>query len=361
MGIPFYEAQHFEFGDKLLKQFLSDAHLPPPENDGKEILVNLQNGTAEFTNKGCLLRPFDPDDFLRYQLPFSYDPEAPCPMFDKYLSRVVPDISSRMVLQEFAGFVFTKYNLEKCLVLLGPGGNGKSVLFNIFNNLFGKENTLNYSLGLFSHEYNRAKLINVLVNYSSEKGFDLHPDTFKALVSGEPLQAREPYGRSFTIHNPTKFIINCNELPKETDSTEAYFRRLLIVPFTEEISEFEKDISLAEKIIANELPGVFNWVIEGLTRILHMRKFTPCSRSDEALKDFRKQTDSVQLWSEENNFGNSESKTAVAELYSDYKTFCKDDNYRPLGKNRFSRRLESNGFARTRLNNGGAAFHIAKK
>lgn len=99
-------------------------------------------------------------------------------------------------------------NLEKCLILTAGGSNRKSVFFNILTALIGKENTLTYPRVLFNHEYNRAKLTNVLLNYSSEKGIDLNVETFKALVSGEPLQAREPYGKSFSINNKIKFIMN---------------------------------------------------------------------------------------------------------------------------------------------------------
>jgi putative DNA primase/helicase len=358
MGIPPYDAAHYEFGDRLLKQFMSDAHLPAPETDKNKILINLQNGTAEFTPDGWKLRDFDKQDFIRYQLPFAYSPEADCPMFYRYLHRVLPDESARLVLQEFCGFIFTKYNLEKCLVLLGPGGNGKSVLFNIVNALIGKENILNYNIGLFSHEYNRSKLVDVLLNYSSEKGFDLSPDIFKALVSGEPLQAREPYGRPFTIHSPIKFIINCNELPRETESTEAYFRRFLILPFNVVIPDSEKDIELSDKIIRHELPGVFNWMIEGLLRIMQNKKFTPCESADLALSEFKKQSDSVELFIEEFGFKQAPDKTALADLYLFYKQFCKDDNYRALGKKRFSQRLESKGFERDRLSNGGTCFRM---
>jgi len=361
MGLPDYEARIYDFADKLLKQFVSDAHLPEPETESGKVLINLGNGTYHFTEDNWGLDSFNPDDFLTYQLPFNYDEAAKCPLFEKFLLRCVPDLSSRLVLQEFAGFIFTGMNLEKVLVLLGGGGNGKSVYFNVLNALLGKDNILNYSLGLFAHEYNRAKLTNILVNYSSEKGFDLHPDTFKALISGEPLQAREPYGKSFTIHNKVKFIINCNELPRETESTDAYFRRFLIVPFDEKISDDEKDIDLADKIIATELPGVFNWVLQGLHRILAQKQFTHCEKANKALHDFRKQADSVQLFIEENKYLKSDSNKAVLkEMYNDYKEFCKEDNYKPLGKNRFSKRLESKGFEQARMNDGSTAFLMIK-
>lgn len=364
MGHPDYESKADTFPDKLLKQFLNDAYLPEPATTTDKILINLQNGTFEFTTGGWVKREFSPEDFLTYQLPFKYDESAICPMFDKYLLRVVPDEKSRMVLQEFAGYIFTKLNLEKCLVLTGGGGNGKSVFMNILCALFGNDNILQYSLGQFSHEYNRAKLANVLLNYSSEKGFDLNPDTFKALVSGEALQAREIYQKPFTLYNRAKFITNCNELPRETESTDAYFRRFLIVPFEEKISENEKDTALAEKIIATELPGVFNWLLAGLDRLLAQErgkeKFTLSEKAENALGEFRKQSDSLQLFIEDKGYMPSEhSKKSLTEIYDEYKNYCKDDGYKPLGKNRFSRRLEAKGFKKERIN-AGVIFYVVK-
>ena len=359
MGCPDYEVRFYEFKDKLLKQFLTDAYLPAPPAQPDKILINLQNGTMEFTTEGWILREFRPADFLTYQLPFSQNKEAICPLFDKYLSEVLTDESSQMILQEFSGYVFTNMNLEKMLMLTGSGSNGKSVFFNIISALVGKQNILNYSLGLFSHEYCRAKLTNVLLNYSSEKGTELNPDTFKALVSGEPLQAREPYGKSFTLFNKVRFIVNANELPRETEHTEAYFRRYLIIPFDITITEAQRDIELADKIISNELSGVFNWLLLGLERIIEQKKFTHCAKSEKALSDFQRQADSVALFTEEFNYQKSETnKETIAELYIRYKTFCNDDGYKSVGKNKFSGRLEKNGFVKTRMNNGATAFFM---
>ena len=357
MGYPEYEAVHFEFREKLLKQFLCAGYLPSPPLAEKKILINLQNGTMEFSSSGCKLREFDSHDFLTYQLPFSYDKGAACSLFNTYLKRVLPEQESRMALQEFSGFIFTELKLEKCLVLLGPGHNGKSVFFDIIVGLLSFENVLTYSLGQFKTEYNRARLTNVLLNYSSEKNIDLHPDTFKALVSGEPVQAREPYGKSFTIRNKVKFMINANEMPSETEQTDAYFRRYLIIPFEQKITDKEKDIHLAEKIVASELPGVFNWILEGLNRLLKQEKFTESPKAKCALNTFREESDSVEQFLKEFKYCPSENgKISLAELYLKYKHFCQDELVRPVGKKKFAARFEKKGFTRARLNNGSAAF-----
>ena len=202
----------------------------------------------------------------------------------------------------------------------------------------------------------------MLLNYSSEKGTDLNVETFKALISGEPQQAREPFGKSFTLRNTVRFIMNANELPKETEQTNAYFERYLIIPFDTYIKSEERDSDLAKKIIATELPGVFNWLLVGLERIITQNKFTNCRRADAALENFKKQSDSVALFIDEfNYYGSTSEKVALSELYNRYKQFCKDDGYKATGKNKFSVRLEAKGYERTRLNGGSTAFFIEER
>ena len=47
--------------------------------------------------------------------------------------------------------------------------------------------------------YYRAMIANKLVNYASEINGKLIASLFKQLVSGEPVEARLPYGRPFTL------------------------------------------------------------------------------------------------------------------------------------------------------------------
>src|SRR5205085_8900623 len=190
------------------------------------------------------------------------------PLWQKFLDEVLPDETRQMVLAEYIGYVFTRLKLEKTLMLYGRGANGKSVVFDVINALLGAENVANYSLASLSHEYHRAKLANKLLNYSSEISTRLEADIFKRLTSGEPVDARLPYGQPFIMSRYARLLFNCNELPRDVEHTEAFFRRYLILPFDVTMPEDQQDKRLAEKIIKSELSGVFNWVLEGLQRLL---------------------------------------------------------------------------------------------
>ena len=85
MGVRFVDAKYFRFRDDLTKQFFTSAHLPAPERDRGTVCINLRNGTLSVGIDGSVqLREFRPEDFLRYQLGFDYDPAATAPKWQSY-------------------------------------------------------------------------------------------------------------------------------------------------------------------------------------------------------------------------------------------------------------------------------------
>ena len=357
MGVDRFDARLYSFREQLLKQFLAVANLPnPPKSD--KVLINLKNGTFEIDGGRLNLRKQDRNDFITYQLPFCYDKNAGCPIFMDYLNTVLPDIERQQILAEYLGYLFIKpsvLKLEKALLLYGKGANGKSVFFEIVNSLLGNNNVSSYSLQNLTNEngYYRAMLANKLLNYASEINGKLEASIFKQLVSGEPVEARLPYGEPFTLINYAKLIFNCNELPREVEQTTAFFRRFLIVPFEVTIPEDKQDKQLAQKIIRNELSGVFNWVLEGLKRMLNQKNFTQSNVVDNVLKKYIKESNSVALFLEEEDYTESyDEYVPLRELYVKYKSFCYDGSYHPVSKRNFSERLRNLGIVLERKNFG---------
>src|SRR4029078_2469053 len=124
----------------------------------------------------------------------------------------------------------------------------------------------------------------------------------------EAVEARCPYGMPFIMAEYAKLIFNCNELPKDVEQTNAYFRRFLIVPFNVTIPEDEQDKELSKKIIANELSGIFNWVLDGLKRLLVQKNFSNSDAIDQQLKEYEKNSDSVRMFLEDEGYEKSENE-----------------------------------------------------
>ena len=342
LGVDSITARDYEFKTKLLKQFMADAYLPKPEANGETVLINLKNGTFEFNGQKTKLRKFDRKDFLTYQLQFEYQPKATCLKWQAFLTEVLPDESKQNVLAEYIAYVFTVLKLEKTLILYGTGANGKSVVFEVINALLGKENVSNYSLESLCENYFRAMIANKLLNYSSDISNRLQSDKFKLMTSGEPIEARLPYGQPMMLTNYARLAFNCNELPKDVEHTEAFFRRFLIIPFDVTIPENKRNPNLAKEIIASELSGVFNWVLDGLKRLLKHNGFTPCDAVDKMRETYRRESDSVAMFLDDEGYkASNDNQILLKDLYQDYKIFCQNDGYKSLGKRNFKKRLEN--------------------
>ncbi|MBS9773787.1 MAG: DNA primase [Tenacibaculum sp.] len=363
MGVPYFTEKDFNFKEQLYKQFISDTFLETESVSPNKVSINLLNGTFDIDNK-TELRPFNQKDFFTYQLPFNYEPDAKAPIFQEYLNTVLPDKSLQNILSEYLGSLFIKngndkLKLEKVLILYGSGANGKSVFFDVVNALLGKENTSNYSLQDLTNEngYYRAEIGNKLLNYASEINGKLESAIFKQLASGEPITARSPYGKPYILKQYAKLIFNSNILPREVEQTNAFFRRFLIVPFKVTIPEEKQDKNLHTKIIGNELSGVFNWVLEGLNRLLKNKNFTYSEGADKAVEDYKKQSDSVKMFLDENNYKpNIEVFIKIKDLYIEYRNYCLEDGFKPVNKSNFKRRLENNKIEVKRINKGNVAY-----
>ena len=363
MGVAPLEAKYHQFKEEMYKQFVSEANMPTPERTAGITLINLQNGTFEISGNGQTLREQRREDFLKYQLPFEYDPSTRCPLFDKYLQRVLPDADCRKVLAEYMGYIFTTgLKLEKAAILYGSGANGKSVFFEVVNALIGPDNICSYSLqNLTKYDsYQRAELSNKLLNYASEINGKLEASIFKQLVSGEPVEARQIYGRPFVMREYGKLMFNCNELPKEVENTNAFFRRFLIIPFDQIIPENEQDPELAAKIIRDELSGVFNWMLEGLGRLLQQRTFTRSTMIREQVEDFRRESDSVAMFLDEGGYKpDPQSSILLKDLFYDYRSFCYENGYTPCSLKTVSKRLKNAGY-KTERRAPGYTVYVAK-
>jgi putative DNA primase/helicase len=362
MGVPRIDAKHYLLRREFILQFEGIAYLPAPEPNTGTTLINLFNGTFEVSTDKQFLRPPSANDFITYQLPFAYDPEANAPHFFEYLDKVQPDKETQAILQEYLGYVFISpqtLKLEKILLLYGGGANGKSVFIEIVNALLGRENVSSYSLQTLTEPngYTRAELATKLLNCASEISGKMENSVFKQLASGEAIEARHIYGRPFIMEHYAKLLFSTNELPKEVEQTTGYFRRWLIVPFEVTIPEQEQDKQLAQKIIATELSGVFNWVLEGLKRLLIQKKFTECKAVTKQLHEFRRQSDNVQMFLEDAGYRTSLTESKLfQELFIEYRTYCNDNGYYSCAKNKFSQRLRNIDYAIEHKNYGNVVF-----
>ncbi|MCC8358377.1 DNA primase family protein [Salinimicrobium sediminilitoris] len=362
MGAGKLEAKYYRFKDDLFKQFAGEGKLQTSLADNNQVtLINLQNGTFEISEDVQQLREFRKEDFLTYQLPFEYEETANMALFCRFLDEVIPEKELQDILSEYLGSIFVKNNvlkLEKALFLYGGGSNGKSVIFDIISALLGEENFSSYSLdSLTKDKDSRSMISDKLLNYCSETSTSVQSEIFKKLVSREPIDVRQVYKQSFIMRDYAKLMFNANELPTDIEHNHAFFRRFLIIPFRITIPEERQDKNLSTKIIRHELPGIFNWILAGMLRLLEKKKFTSSTIVEEEVNKFRRESDSVFSFIDDNDYHKScTEEIKLKELYQEYRQYCLENTNRPCSDRTFRKRLENGGFDTDRKNTGWVVF-----
>ena len=309
------------------------------------VWVNLMNGTLEVGSDGTLaFRDHRRDDFFQYVLPYCYDPEAVCPKWHAFLDKVLPEEQAQDLLAEYMGYCFTRdLKLEKMLIFFGSGANGKSVATDIVGAVLGENNCSHVDLERLTTDDNHRSLCEgKLANISQENGPNVCYSVLKTYVSGEPLMVKTLYKDPKLMYQYGKIIASYNTLPR-TENTEGFYRRWILVPFKVTIGKQERDIRLKDKLVM-ELPGILNWVLAGLARLVANRQFTESLTCETALEDYKVNSNSALRFFTERCVEDETGRLTLKELYAEYNKFCLEDNVQKrFGKKQFANQVESAG------------------
>lgn len=353
MNIDRMLAPDADFIQRMKKQLSTTVTVPVTSM--MRNIINFQNVTLEINPDGSIVsREHRPSDHLHYVLSYDYDPMATCPKWQAFLDEVIPEPEKQANLAEFLGSCFSNIKHEKVLLLYGTGANGKSVVLVVVTDLFGKVNLVHNTLEEITDErgYYRGNLMTALLNYAGEISDKLNPDGLKKLASREPMNGRYVWGRPFEVKDYCRSAFNCNVLPKVTETSDGFFRRFLIIPFEITIPEEKRDPELPSKIIESDLPGIMNWVIAGLQRLLKNNgRFTYSPSSENILKQYMNASMNVNLFVED-TIGTDNGEYSSSKLYAEYLKYCTQMEYSPVNTKEFSNQLRRLGFERVRLKTG---------
>ena len=307
-------------------------------------VVNVRNGLLEVATG--LLRDHTPDFLSPVQLGAEFHEGAECPLIDKFIGEVFPG-DAQLLAYELAGYLLTPDTRhEQAVMLQGAGSNGKSTYLNILTALLGGTDNVS-SVTLQALDNNRfsaaglyGKLANVVADLDAEA---LRSSAnFKAIVSGDLITGERKYGTQFSFRPYARLLFSANEPPPTKDTSHAYFRRWIIVPFEATFEGKAKDKDLAAKLLASgEMSGFLNRALEGLRRLRSQGGFTQAESLKSAAEEFRIAVDSAAAFVSEQCAVGPDYGIARPQLYLSYKEWCPTVTRAVLSARRFNERVKS--------------------
>jgi putative DNA primase/helicase len=306
-------------------------------------LLAVQNGLLDPATD--TLHGHTPDYFSAACLPFEYNAEATCPKWLDMLEKNLEGDAERIaLLQEFFGYcLLPTTDAQACLVLVGEGGNGKSVVLAGLHALLGDDNVSSVPLEDFAGRFALIQTLGKLANISAEIGeLDKTAEgTFKKFVAGDLMSFERKGKDTFTARPTARLVLATNNLPYFADKTSGIWRRLLIVPFLRRVPEAERVAGMDKAgwwLDQGEVPGILVWALVGLKRLLANNwKFTECAASAATLAGHRLDCDPTRAFLDEFYRADPEAEAVPsADVYKRYQHWCEDSGHKPLSARSFA-------------------------
>jgi putative DNA primase/helicase len=288
-----------------------------------------------------ILTPHSPRLVSTIALPFAYDLNAECSRWLAFLNEILPDEASRQLLCEIFGYCLTNdVSQQKFFLFEGIGANGKGVITSILGKMLGEANVSSIPLELFASTHGLEVTLGKLVNIVSEIGeLDrVAEGLLKMFTGGDSMFFNPKYKTPFSAKPNAKLIITTNVRPPFRDRSEGIWRRLILLLFLVSIPETQQNKHLVEEL-AEELPGIFNWSVNGYHSLQQRGYFIEPPLSLEAKREFRLECNPAQAFLQDHCVADPIGKIESTDLYREYSTFCNEHGYKPLNNANFGKEV----------------------
>ena len=299
------------------------------------------------------------DFFTVNYLPYGYDPQADCPQWRQFAEQLFceihtiqvdggcykqdyPDHDSTSLLQEWMGhLIIQDTGYQKILGVVGPPRSGKGTVGRVIRALVGEHNCTPTTLNSLCTDFGLQSMLKasvVLVSDASLSGRNI--DTTRAVerlksISGEDVQlVNRKHKDPVAAVLPVRFVIMANETQALHDPSGALASRLLYLVTTQSHLGKE-DLSLGDRLLT-ELPGVFNWSLEGLKRLRERGYFRESETGRETRQEFLELSSPVTSFVQDCCELDVEAMEKISNLYSAYASWCDRNGRQAASKQKFS-------------------------
>lgn len=302
-----WNGQKWEFAeDSLMRRYVGESMVRALGQDGPKVTQSRINGTLAvmrdrldrmgainpvsrlvFFRNGALdvdtgeLMPHNPENRNSNVLSCDYNPSASCKVWQAWLAEIFEsDLERVQLLQEIIGWSLITDNLgiQKAPIFIGAQRAGKGTILHVVSTL------LNDAAGAFQlPNLDNDKVLagmtqrNVVIDYDTaspdKKNSRQIVGLFKAITANEPVSVKLLYTQvPFQGALNCKLLLASNSVPTMWDDSTATANRWMPLVFDRSFLGAE-DTTLSKRLV-EELPGIAQWALEGLRRLMSNGRFT---------------------------------------------------------------------------------------
>ena len=310
-------------------------------------IANVRNGLLNiYTGE---LQPHTPNFVSLVQYQVEYTPDTKCPIWERCVSDWMEGSEKEdktQLLKQFSGYCLSSSMVyDKALFLVGDGGNGKSTFVDTLAMILGPNAVSHIDLEALYGQYGMKELIGKRMNIIEEvHGNYYQSNKLKKLISGEKVTIDIKYKDQFTFRPQAKFVFAVNQMPRVDDTSTATERRISVLLFKNNFrinpnKELRSDFGL----LAGELSGIFNWMLEGARDLHEKQAFVVTQEQIQVLSEYRQENSSVEGFIGECLVFVEGNAMSVRKLYDEYKKYCNQDGRKFKANIAFTKEMKAYG------------------
>jgi P4 family phage/plasmid primase-like protien len=299
--------------------------------------LNLPNGLLDWET-GELI-PHNPHIVSTVRVPIEWDSDAECPAIDRFFAEVFPGDAIELAYEILGYMLYNDNPLHKAILLYGSGRNGKGTFIRLARMLVGHNNISAVTpQALDSSQFSSAQLYGKLANLVGDVDPRIFKSTeqFKQLTGGDYMMAQHKHKDPFTFRCRALMIAAFNSLPRTADTTEGFFSRWIVVPFSAFFPAGVADPTLIHRLTAQrELQGLLRYAVGGLQQVMRRGKFTLPASVEKATERFKMEADPMRGFIEERITFDGNAFTARSDVYGIYSAYAALNGFHQMSASRF--------------------------
>jgi len=276
------------------------------------------------------LVPHRPDRFNLFSMSFDYDPTADAPGWDAFLESVLPgDAQAKDFLAEWFGYVLSgRTDQQKMAALIGEKRSGKGTIARMLSGLIGQQNVAGLNLNLLPGTFGMEPLVGKAlavagdVRWASRNIADAVP-ILLGVIGEDDVTVQRKNRSAWHGRLGARFMLMSNDTPTFNDKSGALGGRMVFVRFDQSFYGRE-DTSLTDKLM-HELPGICNWALDGLDRLVARGRFTEPDSGAGERDAQRRLADPVGAFLDDWCDLGPEHAIELDHLYLKYQAWCESE------------------------------------
>ena len=288
-----------------------------------------------------------------------------CDLWRQCLNDWCADDDMSAYLQRVVGYSLRGDNQSHAVVFVyGDGSNGKSTFLKVWQALLG-----DYARPCPHRLFMRDKVEDHLTALAGLAGTRLaaipevpvgsrwDEEALKQASGGDKLTARFMRQDYFDFTPQFLPVIVGNNSPTTRDVGESMRRRLHIVPFTESFDKSQAIPKLAERLIAEELPGIMKWAIDG-HRAYMLEGLSMPEKVAAETEQYFENNDRIGRYLTERTVSDPIQETSASRMYDDFSQWVLSQGERPESLTRFGSELAKRGVVKLKGRKGVSYLNI---